>query len=440
MASIDVPWGDKALTLTMPEGWSIQQVAESNGSSAGGPWRDRLAQALHEPAAGKPLDQLLSENRNGKIVIILEDLTRHSPLPEILPLVMREIKHVGIREDQVSLIFACGMHPVMTPREVAEKIGPAMSHLRWRCNPWEDESQYVKVGTVGKMDIKIDREVAQADVRIIVSSVSVHVQAGFGGGYKMFFPGVASIETIRQIHKLGLQEKQSKLVGTYADTNPMRRAIDAAGQLVDQYHGASFAVQYLLNDENQPSFIAAGDVVPVQQMLAKQCSNVSGVLLENQADIVVTNAFPRDHDLWQSFKSVANTRWSCRPDGVVICLSRCQAAMEGMNVPKWPISPKWLRRILQWIGSNAITSLVTRLKPDLASDATFFVRLATQILQRNPIIFVSPILATSGGKFPGLEVVATFEEAVEIARQWVGTGPQRVTVYPTGGTSFALTN
>jgi nickel-dependent lactate racemase len=440
MASIDVPWGDEALTLTMPEGWSIQQIAESDGSVAGGPWRDRLARALHEPTAGKPLDQLLSENRKGRIAIILEDVTRHSPLEDILPLVMREIEHVGISHDQVELVFACGMHPMMTAREVAEKIGPAMAHLNWRCNPWHDEDAYVRVGKVGRMDIKIDRGVAEADVRIIVSSVSVHVQAGFGGGYKMFFPGVASIETIRQIHRLGLTGKQSKLVGTYADQNPMRRAIDAAGQLVDRYHGTSFAVQYLLDDDNQPSYIAAGDVIPVQQMLAKQCSNISGVLLDGQADVVVTNAFPRDHDLWQSFKSVANTRWSCRPDGVVICLSRCEAAMEGMNVPKWPISPKWLRRILQWVGSNAITSLVTRLKPDLASDATFFIHLATQILQRNPIIFVSPILATSGGKFPGLEVVATFEEAVNVARKWVGNGPQRVTVYPTGGTSFALPN
>jgi len=141
--------------------------------------------------------------------------------------------------------------------------------------------------------------------------------------------------------------------------------------------------------------------------------------------------------LWQSFKAIANTRFACRRDGVIICLSRCEAAMEGMDVPKFPLTPRGLRRFLKLFGSNGISTLILRLLPKLAGDAAFFVRMATQTLQRNPIIMVSPILHAAG-KFPGLQVVGSMEEAIEAAREYLEEGPQRVTVFPTGGTSYPL--
>ena len=415
MTDITVPWGDETQTFKLPADWTVQQVAESAQPKADEDWRDRLARTLASPAAGKPLPELLAANREGKVAIILEDVTRHSPLAEVLPIVMREVRHAGIADDQVELVFACGMHPEMTARQVADKIGAEWTHLNFRSNAWQDGDAYERVGKVGRVNVMIDRGVLEADVRIIISSVSVHLQAGFGGGYKMFFPGVASQETIRGIHSLGLKKKgQHQLGGTTLDTNPMRRTIDAAGALVDAHHGTTFAVQYLLDANNQPTATASGEVLPAQQMLAKQCSTSDGVLIDHQADVLITNAYPRDHDLWQSFKAIANTRFACRQNGVIICLSRCEAAMEGMDVPKFPLGPRGLRRFLRLFGSNGISTLILRLLPKLAGDAAFFIRMATQTLQRNPIIMVSPILHAAG-KFPGLQVVGSMEEAIEAA-------------------------
>jgi lactate racemase len=438
MPEITIPCGDESQTLTLPDDWTIQQIAESAQPRADEDWHERLARTLAKPASGPSLPELLAANRQGRIAIILEDVTRHSPLEEILPIVMREVRHAGINDDQVELVFACGMHPEMTARQVADKIGAEWTHLTFRSNAWQDSDSYVPVGKVGRTRVLIDRGVAEADVRIIVSSVSVHLQAGFGGGYKMLFPGCAAQETIRGIHTLGIKKKgQHQLGGTTSDTNPMRRAIDAAGLLVDGNHGATFAVQYLLDGSNCPTAIACGEVIPAQHMLAKQCSTSDGVLINNQADVLITNAYPRDHDLWQSFKAIANTRFACRPDGVIICMSRCEAAMEGMDVPKFPLTPKGLRRFLCLFGSNGISTLILRLLPKLAGDAAFFIRMATQTLQRNPIIMVSPILHAAG-KFPGLQVVGTLEDAIEIAKTHLEEGPQRVTVFPTGGTSYPL--
>ena len=51
----------------------------------------------------------------------------------------------------------------------------------------------------------------------------------------------------------------------------MRQVIDAAGELHRRSTTATtFAVQYLLDENDLPAAIAAGEPVPAQQMLAKQ--------------------------------------------------------------------------------------------------------------------------------------------------------------------------
>lgn len=426
------------LALNLPENWTIQQVAKPEVKPAWADWPDRLAAELSQPSTGLSLEKLLAARRGGKIVLIIEDVTRHSPVAQILAVLMREIRHAGIEDSQVGVVFATGMHPDMTLQQAREKLGEEADKLNWRSNPWKDKKAYAPLGDIDKVPVAIDKGVLDADLRIIVSSVSPHLQAGFGGGYKMILPGCASIETIRGLHRQGLGRSATQLVGMDCDRNPMRIMIDAAGELVDQTHGKTFAIQYLLDENDQPAFVAAGEVRPTQRMLAKQCAVACGVVTTAPADVLITNAYPRDFDLWQSFKGVANTLWAARPSGVVICVTRCPAGANGMKPPPWPLSPTWTRRVIRAIGPSALASLVTRIVPSLAGDAAFFVRMACQICARNPIFIVSPMLVQEGLKFPGLHLFANLEDAIKAAQHILGKKPQRVTFFPSGGTTFPV--
>ncbi len=437
MPDVSVPWGqDQELTFTLPENWTVQQVARPQIKPASRDWPDRLAAALAQPCTGLPLAKLLAARPGGKIAIIIEDMTRHSPVEELLAVVMREIEHAGVSEDQIEVTFATGMHPAMTPEEAAGKLGEKFKHLRWRCNPAEDPKAHVRVGRAGKTDISIARHVVEADLRIVLSSVSPHLQAGFGGGNKMLLPGCAPRESIRLLHRLGLGRTATQLVGTDGGRNAMRAVIDAVGDLVDAVHGKTFTIQYLLDDNDQPSAVAAGDPVPTQQMLAKQCAAACGIVPVAPADVLITNAYPRDFDLWQSFKCVGNTLWAARPNGIVICLTRCQAGANGMRSMPWPLNPTWTRRLLNWMGPETLSSLVMRLVPGLAADAAFFARMAAQACNRNPIYMVSQTLHSAGMKFPGMDIFATPADAIATARKALGDSAQRVTVFPNGGITF----
>jgi len=438
MPELSVPWGHEELSVSLPGHWVVEQVAQPALRPGRADWKDRLARALSRPAAGPPLGRLLAARPKGRVVLIVEDVTRHSPVPEVLDVVMREVRHARVPDAQVEVVFASGMHPPMTAPQAREKLGQAVDGIVWRSNPWADPSAYVHLGDVGRVPVRIDRGVASADVRILISSVSPHLQAGFGGGYKMYAPGCAHLETIRALHRRGLGRKARQLVGLGPQANAMRATIDAAGRLVDEAGGATFSIQFLLDPQDRPASVAAGEVLPVHRMLQKQCSVACGVVTGGTADVLIANAYPRDFDLWQCFKCIPNTLWAARPNGVIICLARCEAGLYGMNVPPWPLSPSWTRRLFRLLGPEAIRSLLTRLVPSLAGDAAFFVHLAAQTLCRNPIIMVSPSLHASGGGFPGLTVLPSVADAVREAERLLPAGKRRVVVFPAGGVTFPI--
>jgi nickel-dependent lactate racemase len=393
--------------------------------------------ALTKPVAGLSLRERLEKVSGGRVVLIVEDLTRHSPLERILGVILREIRHAGIPEGNLEIVVASGMHPPASETEIRQKLGPDAEGISHRMNPWHDEKAYVNVGRVGGVDIQIDRGVVEADLRIVISSVSPHLQAGFGGGYKMLFPGCGLQRNIRLLHRVGIRRQgQGQLVGTDAEANPMRRVIDTAGAMVDAHHGSTFCVQYILDGQNLPAHVAAGDPIPAHRMVTKQCALACGVIPETSADIVISNAHPRDHDLWQAFKCIPNTCWAARPNGVLICLARCELGLNEMKQMWWPLSPAATRRLVRWLGPHTISSLMDRIVKSLAGDSQWFIRLASQLLKRNWIYMVSPKLKSDGVTFPGMEIFGTPDEAIARANKILGDGPQRVVVYPEGGISY----
>ncbi len=438
MPEVSLPWGQGELNVTLPEHWTLQQVARSTLGGQAGDWRAALGTAMAQPTGQIPLGQLIAARRTGRIVLVVEDFSRHSPLAKILEVVAEELTRQRASAESVEIVFATGMHPGMTAGQAAEKLGGLADAFRWRSNRCGDPAYHVHIGQADKTDIWVDRGVADADLRIVVSSVSPHLQAGFGGGYKMFLPGCASIETIRQLHRLGVDRTPRSMVGTDGAANAMRAVIDAGGRLIDERRGVSFAIQYVLDADDRPAFVAAGDMDTVQQMLAKRCAVACGVLIERPADVLLVNAYPRDCDLWQSFKGIANTRWAARPGGAIICLARCEAGMYGMDVPQWPISAKTVRALVRLLGSDTLASLMTRLAPNVAADASFFARLALQAIHRNPIFMVSPALAEGGRTFPGLKIVPDPADAISEAGKLLGQSPQKVIVFPSGGTTYPV--
>jgi nickel-dependent lactate racemase len=444
MADISIPWGEESLTVALPRDWTVVQTAAASVARAGEDGPDRLAAALARPEGLPALEKMLAARPGGRIAVVVEDLTRHSPLQVILPVIFRELAHAKVPNEKVEIVFATGMHPPLTAAEAAGKIGPELAgSVPWRSNPCQEEKSQVDLGRVRagrgtSIDLLVDRGVVQADLRILVSSVSPHLQAGFGGGYKMLVPGCAGLETVRQLHLSGLLRRPAQQVGQTCSLNRMRQLIDQAGAAIDAFHGVTFGVQYVLDAGDQVSSLVVGEVASCQRLLAKAAAAGYGSMVEAPADVVIANAHPRDFDLWQSLKAVVNTSWAVRTGGVLICLSRCQAGANGMPTVNLPLSQKFVRRVLRLTGAEALASLMTRLIPSLSGERSFFVRLALEVLRRHTVLMVARPLVEAGVKLTGMPAFATAEEAFAAAEGLLGKGPKRVIVFPTGGVSYPV--
>ncbi|MCG3179544.1 MAG: hypothetical protein BIFFINMI_01880 [Phycisphaerae bacterium] len=440
-APISLPWGDGELPLDLPGGWPVFLARPDAPPAPDRPLAEMLQSALAEPLDAPPLAKIarrLSEKSGSRIAIVVDDNSRHTPVADVLPVLLREIKAGQWFDDsRIEIHFASGMHTPMTPAEMADRIGADLA-ARFACcnNPWHDPSQYRYLGrTRNATPIHLSARVADADLRILVGSVNAHMQAGFAGGMKLLFPGCASLGTIRRLHLRGTGVFRQR-IGVPVAGNPMRQEIDS---IFEYLPGLTFNVQLMLDGRFRVLQASAGHPIASQRAIAADAARRFGVALPGPADLVVSNGFPLELDFWQGFKSVANTVFAARPGGVVVALMRCAAGANNMPIPKWWFSRRVLRAVMRVTGRDGLISLMSRLTPQLHAEARFFVRFALSTIARNPVLVYSPNLVAEGVRFPGIEISDDLPALLARAAGLLGGAiPPNVTVFPEGGVCYPL--
>ena len=81
------------------------------------------------------------------------------------------------------------------------------------------------------VEVRINRQVAEADVAIVVGPVFPHEVVGFSGGNKYFFPGVSGQELIDLSHWVGALITSAEMIGTRGVT-PVRALVNEAATLI----------------------------------------------------------------------------------------------------------------------------------------------------------------------------------------------------------------
>src|SRR5438309_152804 len=187
---------------------------------------------------------------------------------------------------------------------------------RYRClsPPVDDLSQYADLGeTPEGVPVRVFRPVAEAGLRILIGSVLPHLQAGFGGGYKLIFPGTSHRSTLVALHRKGLgrgrgEGDASRLLGGDPAENPMRRSIVAAAGLL----GPCVSVSHLIGAPGQVLRVRAGHPVAVQQALSLEARRRFQAASAPPADLLVAGNYPWPGDPMQSFKVLLQHRSACR--------------------------------------------------------------------------------------------------------------------------------
>ncbi|MCL2677745.1 MAG: nickel-dependent lactate racemase [Clostridiales bacterium] len=274
--------------------------------------------ALREPIGSAPLAERVLPGQ--PVAVIVSDISRPSPSHLMLPPLLLELERAGVRDEEVTIIFALGAHRRMTEEEMSFCLGEEV-FCRYRV---VQPQNYIYLGETQRgTPVRLAEEVVQAGLVILTSNLEFHYFAGYSGGYKSVFPGVAEPSCIAHNHKLMMDPAS---VPGAADSNPARLDMEEAGRFLPN----CFMLTVLLNPEKQILNVAAGDPVAAHRSGAALIDKYYKIPVPEAADVVIAGCggHPKDINLYQAQKALENAARVVKPGGKIILLA---AAEEGFG-------------------------------------------------------------------------------------------------------------
>src|SRR6476620_5901285 len=198
-----------------------------------------------QPIVEEALHGLASGSR---VLAIVSDRTRDDNTPELFPLVSQTLARIGA--SSLDVLIAQGTHVAMNEAAKRAKIGAGLASLPLLGtifdHHWDRESELTTLGTIGadvitketggllneSVQIRLNARLApgQYDHVLVLGATVPHEVAGFAGGSKYFFPGVAGPELTHLTHWLGALATIERVIGRVE--TPTRHVIEAAADRV----------------------------------------------------------------------------------------------------------------------------------------------------------------------------------------------------------------
>src|SRR5215469_6239927 len=196
-------------------------------------------------------DKLTGEGQNlasERVLVIIPDGTRTAPIPMMFRLLNEQL---APRVEQLDYLIALGTHPPMPQKAIDHLVGMTEVERAERYpnveifnHEWHNPHMLHTIGIIPRSEVAelsggllvddvpvtLNRMILEYDLLLICGPVFPHEVAGFSGGAKYLFPGIAGPEIIDFTHWLGALTTSMRTIGV-KDT-PVRRVITQAAGFV----------------------------------------------------------------------------------------------------------------------------------------------------------------------------------------------------------------
>ena len=259
-----------------------------------------IKKSLENPIKSKRLSEIV--NPDSKVAIIVSDITRPTPTKKILPPLLEELYLGGAKAENITIVFALGLHRNQTEEECRHLVGEeiyekirCIQHDRKRC-------RYLGETSFGT-PVEVFEEVVDSDVIISTGTVEFHYYAGYGGGGKSILPGVSSEESILSFHSFYSKLFEGDPLSGRADS-PARQNIEEAARIA----GLDFILNVVLDSKKRIVAAVAGDFIKAHRKGAEIVDSMYKVPVDPADAVVVScGGFPKDINLFQATKSLENS-------------------------------------------------------------------------------------------------------------------------------------
>ncbi len=257
-----------------------------------------------------------SEIISGKRVLVLTpDNTRTCPLPLIVKGLARVVAPLA---DQLDFMVALGTHPPMSADDILDLYGftpnskeQLLPESRFMNHRWDlpdtlkvigrleaDEIKAISGGLFNHcVDVSINRRIFDYDLILILGPVFPHEVAGFSGGDKYLFPGIAGGEFLHFTHWLGAVVTNWDTIGI--KHTPVRQTLTRAAGLVPV---PRICVSMVVRPDGALAGLFVGDTAASWSAAADLSARLHIVYEDRPFHTVLGTASPMYSELWVAGK------------------------------------------------------------------------------------------------------------------------------------------
>jgi|LDZT01.1.fsa_nt_gi nickel-dependent lactate racemase len=338
MMKFDLSYGKSAVSFELDDSKILQVVVPPEASGKVCAKKD-VEVMLDNPIGTESLLEILQKKKPGKVVVIVNDITRPTPYDLLLPPLLDRFEKAGITDDQVTFVVATGIHDPHTEEQNLQVYGEEIvNRFRVVSHVSDDLDSLVSVGNLSTGSLlRINRLVYEADFVVALGVVMPHYFAGYSGGRKSILPGVAWKKTVERNHSR-MVELMDDLPDL--DHNPVNLEMIEAARMV----GLNFILNVVVNENKEVVKVVAGDVVDAWKEAVSVASGIYEVPIKGLADVAIASAcgYPRDINVYQMQKALDHADKATKKGGAIIVAAECPMGYgeavfeEWMNAARCP--------------------------------------------------------------------------------------------------------
>lgn len=380
---------------------------------------EEISHCLDHPIGAPPVHQ--TTRIGDRILIVISDATRATGVSEYISLLVDRLLATGVREEDISFLFATGVHRTVTEEEkkrlLGGKIASVFSVLDH--NP-SNESELRSLGKTQRgTEVQVSKKLFQFSHLILTGAVQFHYHAGFTGGRKSLIPGLASYRTASCNHLLSINER--------GERDPRSAAGRLAGNPVheDILEGAlrvprPFIINTVLNETGKIEAIYSGDMIKAHAKAVAYVSRTRIIKIPEKAKFVIAGGggAPRDINFIQAHKSLENCSRLVKERGVLILAAECPDGFGSTDFQQWFAMGR--KEMLSRLRSGSMAYGQTALS-------------LQNTLKRIHVVMVSK-LDPKELAIMGILPVATLDEAIQKSEELIG--PQKKATFIEDGTKY----
>ncbi|TFG07518.1 nickel-dependent lactate racemase [Candidatus Thorarchaeota archaeon] len=299
-----------------------------------------IRDALSDPIESVSFEEF-TENHESFLVIV-NDHARRTPTPVVL----KEILPF-LQDQEFKIIIASGTHARPSEEDIRELIlGEFYDELRNSVILHSaKESEMFELGESSRgTPLRFNAIVNDFEAFIPINSIEPHYFAGFTGGRKSLFPGIAEYGTVEANHSMALLEEAQLL---RLEGNPLHEDMEEAVRMLLEEH-PTFAINIVQDGAGKVARVVAGDIFKQLYVGAETAREIYAPEIDRPAEIVLSVVHsPLDQDLYQGAKGFENTRMAVKDGGILILVAACPGGIGSEDYERMMTSAESVEEMYQ---------------------------------------------------------------------------------------------